>query len=177
MSRKDKPRQESRSVVAWSWGVAGIDCSGILFMVTEMFLNWIVVLVTRLYKFTKYKLNISVNFMVYKLCLSKATERERAVLLSDEDGWTMTYREEKRRYINHCTCWILMEVTEWWHREVNATEGRLYYLHFPREEGSKSCRAVWGSPRFGQKAEKSKGKPRLGSLLGFPGEDKAEHGK
>lgn len=83
-------------------------------MVTEMYLNWIVVKAAQLYKFPKCNLNKRVHFTVCKLCLGKAGERKRErekkerCYCQKQVAWTETGKRRQGLRRNDCTCKILV---------------------------------------------------------------------
>lgn len=90
VTRKDKPRQESRS--AWE-----------IFVVTEILINWIA-MVTQLYRFSKYKLNKLwyINDTLVKLLeTDRETERGSCQM---QMTWTMAFREGKWTCSSDFTC-------------------------------------------------------------------------
>lgn len=159
----------------------GIDCNrheGSSFQWQKMFLNQIVVAVTQIYKFTKCKLNKLVNFMMCKLYLSKTVREkggERVCLRKKGSQMQMALTMKSRQGREEvCQCWP-------WRILINGGHGHwrnTYLITFPERRGQPNhLLPYWEAPGLVWRQKRARESPGQGLFLGFPGKEKAEHGK
>lgn len=164
----------------------GIDCNrheGSSFQWQKMFLNQIVVTVTQIYKFTKCKLNKLANFMMCKLYLSKTVREEggeRVCLRKRGSQMQMALTMKSRQGREEvCQCWPWRILINGGNSDdtVRSRPLKEHLLNYISREKSNHLLPYWEAPGLVWRQKRARESPGQGLFLGFPGKEKAEHGK